>query len=98
MNTSPQKQNRVRTLLSALAAVGTRGMSRVKAARMSIYQALGKVPEGSARYKTLCPRGAGAGPKKHSIMVRDEVGAKKFHRRAKYLLNGYNYMASKAAK
>ena len=98
MNTSPQKANRTRTLLTAIGALASKGMSRVKAARIKILQTLGKVPEGSSSYNRLCPRGAGAGPKKHSIDERDSVGARKFHRKAKYLLRHYNYKASKVSE
>lgn len=42
-------------------------INRVKSAKLAMLQYLGRVPEGAARYRSLCPKGAGTGPDSHEF-------------------------------
>jgi hypothetical protein len=68
-------------LLASVSALALASMSRVNRAKVAIYNKFGFVPEGAARYRTLCPKGAGHGPARHQITEQKTVGARKFFRR-----------------
>jgi hypothetical protein len=81
MKSSINHQNKIRITIAAIAASLTPTINRVKSARAAVLKLLGKIPEGTATYKTLCPRGAGSGPGSHTFEQQTEVGSRRFARR-----------------
>jgi len=56
-------------------------MNRVAQAKANVRALLGKVPEGTGSYHTVCPKGAGAGPRTHSFAEQKSVGSREWTRK-----------------
>lgn len=88
------KQNKLREALRAIKSNVTQFFSRVKLAKLATQQILGHVPEGSASYRRVCPRGAGSMNQKQ-IVNRPQilVGARKAHRRSVRFIQQHKFTA-----
>jgi len=89
MRTSQSRLNQLRAKVKTIAARMAPTVSRIRAAKLAVLKLLGRVSEGAASYRRCCPTGAGAGPLKHSFEQKQQVGARKFFRRAQYLQKLY---------
>jgi len=90
-NPSPSKQHKIRAAMAAISASLTPMISRVKAAKLAIQKALGRVPAGSASYNQCCPKGAGSGPASHTMAQKNEVGSRSFKRNQARFIKEHGY-------
>jgi hypothetical protein len=98
MNQNPNKQNKLRMLTGLLGGLAALSMGRIKRAKLELYKMFGEVKEGGVRYRQLCPKGAGMGPKTHTMEQRNTVGARKFFRKSRQLQRDFDYLGWRASK
>ncbi len=67
-------------ILAMSAGLALAGLGRIRLAKMAIQKHLGHVPQGAARYRQVCPPGAGLGPKRRPFAEQGDVGGVKASR------------------
>lgn len=74
------KSNLIIAAMQAISATLKYSVNRIYQARLAAKTMLGFVPDGTGRYRELCPKGAGhCGG--HTLNERGDVGSRKFSRR-----------------
>ena len=83
--------NKLREALKRIASALAPKINRVLAAKMAQRKLLGKVIEGSSTYRQLCPKGAGFGPKLHTMEQRTFIGGRRFARTQRRFVKALAY-------
>ena len=85
------ENNRILRFLKFLAASIRPATPRVARALQEQLSRIGRVIEGSICYRELCPKGAGFGPRTHSMEERTSVGSRGFARRQRRFVRDLMY-------